>query len=53
MSHVSLGYRDEEFISDRHTSIAKWMREDCLRICHEMGKPKIDYFFLFVAHRKK
>lgn len=35
----------KEYITDRHTSITKWMREDCPNICNEMGKPKIDHFF--------
>lgn len=26
----------KSFISDRHTSIAKWMKEDCLRRCREI-----------------
>jgi len=35
----------KSFISDRHTSITKWMREDCPRKCKELGKPVIDHFF--------
>ena len=35
----------KSFISDRHQSIAKWMREDCPRKCRELGKPVIDHFF--------
>ncbi|XP_078384068.1 uncharacterized protein LOC144666520 [Oculina patagonica] len=35
----------KSFISDRHTSIAKWMREECPRRCRELGKPVIDHFF--------
>ena len=31
----------KSFISDRHTSIAKWMREDCPRHCREIGKPVV------------
>ena len=33
------------FISDRHTGIAKWMREDCPKKCKELGKPVIDHFY--------
>ena len=33
------------FISDRHTSIARWMREDCPRLCKELGKPVVQHFF--------
>lgn len=35
----------KEYITDRHTSITKWMREECPNICKEMGKCKIDHFF--------
>lgn len=35
----------KSFISDRHTSIAKWMREDCARHCREIGKPVVQHFF--------
>ena len=33
------------FVSDRHASIAKWMRETCPKICKELGKPVITHFF--------
>ena len=33
------------FISDRHSQITKWMREECPKKCKELGKPVIDYFF--------
>jgi hypothetical protein len=33
------------FISDRHTLIAKWMREECPKKCKDLGKPVIDHFF--------
>jgi len=35
----------KSFISDRHTSIAKWMREDCPKTCQELGKPLVQHFF--------
>ena len=35
----------KSFISDRHTSIAKWMREDCPKKCRELGKPVVQHFF--------
>lgn len=35
----------KSFISDRHTSIAKWMREDCAAKCTELGKPVVKHFF--------
>lgn len=35
----------KSFISDRHQSIAKWMREECPKKCRELGKPLIDHFF--------
>lgn len=33
------------FISDRHATIAKWMRETCPQKCKELGKPVIKHFF--------
>ena len=27
------------FVTDRHASIAKWMRETCPKICKDLGKP--------------
>ena len=35
----------KSFISDRHQSIAKRMREECPKKCRELGKPLIDHFF--------
>lgn len=35
----------KSFISDRHTSIAKWMREDCVTKCNDLGKPVVQHFF--------
>ncbi|XP_015776536.1 PREDICTED: uncharacterized protein LOC107354556 [Acropora digitifera] len=35
----------KSFISDRHASIAKWMREECPNRCKDLGKPIIDHFF--------
>ena len=35
----------KSFISDRHQSIAKWMRQECPKKCQELGKPVIDHFF--------
>ncbi|XP_078384210.1 uncharacterized protein LOC144666703 [Oculina patagonica] len=35
----------KSFISDRHQSIAKWMREECPKKCRELRKPVIDHFF--------
>lgn len=35
----------KSFISDRHVSIAKWMREECGKTCAELGKPVINHFF--------
>ena len=35
----------KSFISDRHASIAKWMREECPKKCKDLGKPIIDHFF--------
>lgn len=33
------------FISDRHQSIAKWMRTECPKRCKELRRPVIDHFF--------
>ena len=35
----------KSFISDRHLSIAKWMRQECPKKCQELGKPVIHHFF--------
>ena len=32
------------FISDRHSQIAKWMRDEFPKKCKELGKPVIDHF---------
>ena len=34
------------FVSDRHATIAKWMRETCPKMCKELGKPVITHFFI-------
>ncbi|XP_046861503.1 uncharacterized protein LOC124454796 [Xenia sp. Carnegie-2017] len=33
------------FVSDRHATIAKWMRETCPKLCKELGKPVIQHFY--------
>ena len=33
------------FISDRHSQITKWMKDECPKKCRELGKPIIDHFF--------
>ena len=33
------------FVSDRHATITKWMRETCPKICKDLGKPIIKHFF--------
>ena len=33
------------FVSDRHATIAKWMRETFPRMCKELGKPVIMHFY--------
>lgn len=33
------------FVSDRHTSIAKWMREELPGRCRALAKPVIHHFF--------
>ncbi|XP_046864077.1 uncharacterized protein LOC124457998 [Xenia sp. Carnegie-2017] len=33
------------FVSDRHATIAKWMRETCPKLCKELGKPAIQHFY--------
>lgn len=35
----------KSLISDRHASIAKWMREDCVTKCNDLGKPVVQHFF--------
>lgn len=42
---LATGMIIKAFISDRHLSIAKWMRVECPRKCNEMGKPVVDHFF--------
>ncbi|PFX15360.1 hypothetical protein AWC38_SpisGene20419 [Stylophora pistillata] len=42
---LGTGLSIKSFISDRHTSIAKWMREDCPKKCRDMGKPIVAHFF--------
>ena len=41
---LTTGIIIKSFISDRHASIAKWMREECGRKCAELGKPVINHF---------
>ena len=33
------------FVSDRHTSIAKWMREELPGLCRALGKPVVHHHF--------
>ena len=33
------------FVSDRHASIGKWMREECPQLCRQYGKPTIEHFY--------
>ena len=33
------------FISDQHSQITKWKKEECPQKCRELGKPIIDHFF--------
>ncbi|XP_068753336.1 uncharacterized protein [Montipora capricornis] len=42
---LATGMIIKSFISDRHVSIAKWMREECGKKCAELGKPVINHFF--------
>jgi hypothetical protein len=35
---LSTGIIITTFVSDRHASIAKWMREECTKLCKEMKK---------------
>lgn len=42
---LGTGLLIKSVISDRHTSIAKWMREDCPKKCRDMGKPIVAHFF--------
>ena len=42
---LGTGMINKSFISDRHTSIAKWMREDCATKCNDLGKPVVQHFF--------
>jgi hypothetical protein len=35
---LSTGMIITTFVSDRHSSIAKWMREECTKLCKEMKK---------------
>ena len=42
---LSTGLIVTAFISDRHATITKWMREVCPKICKTMGKPVIKHFF--------
>lgn len=42
----------KSFVSDRHTSITKWMREDCLKKCEELGKPH-NYFDIWHIGKSK
>ena len=42
---LTTGMIVKSFISDRHVSIAKWMREECGKKCTELGKPVVNHFF--------
>lgn len=42
---LATGMIVKSFISDRHTSIAKWMREECEKKCKDLGKPVVKHFF--------
>jgi hypothetical protein len=42
---LATGMIIKEYITDRHSSITKWMTEECPKICQRLGKPKIDHFF--------
>lgn len=42
---LTTGMIVKSFISDRHVSIAKWMREECSKKCNELGKPVVNHFF--------
>ena len=33
------------YVTDRHGSITKWMREECPGICKKYGKPVVKHFF--------
>ena len=41
---LSTGMIITTFVSDRHASIAKWMREECTKLCKEM-KTKIEHYY--------
>jgi len=42
---LATGMIIQQYITDRHTSITKWMREECPKICKALGKPIISHFF--------
>ncbi|XP_015747740.1 PREDICTED: uncharacterized protein LOC107327508 [Acropora digitifera] len=42
---LATGMIIKSFISDRHVSIARWMREECGKKCTKLGKPVINHFF--------
>lgn len=42
---LTTGIIIKKYITDRHTKIIKWMKEDCPKICKEMGKSQIDHLF--------
>ena len=42
---LATGMTITTFVSDRHTSIAKWMRVDCPIKCRELGKTVITHLF--------
>ena len=44
---LATGMTIKSFISDRHASIAKWMREECGKRCTELGKPVINHFLIY------
>jgi hypothetical protein len=39
------GITIKSFVSDRHTSIAKWMLEECPKKCKELGQHIVNHFF--------
>lgn len=42
---LATGMVVKSFISDRHVSIAKWMREECSKKCKDLGKPVGNHFY--------
>lgn len=42
---LTTGMVIKQFVSDRHTAITKWMKEECPKLCREKGKPIIAHYF--------